>query len=295
MGMTMNDRSVDRRSAPLADQTPVTLAELVEAISQQRRWVATSPISSPTTREATGPLAGDGPSVLVVGAHAGAGASLVALVVAESIARRGSELDEAVVRLVDGAPHEDSGLICASDRELGSGEGGWYRGRRGSVEIRRSINAAVSPADVFKIVCADDGPVVIDAGRPLQELLALPNLIGDNSSKSQSVLACRGTVPGVRRAERALDRLPGLSAVALLGARRLPGSVSASFGPSLCAAREAGRLISVPLDRRLETDGIDSRPLPGQIEAAGDRLLDVIWPDSKDARAHMAHRSREYA
>src|SRR3954471_15249765 len=99
------------------------------------------------------------PVVLVVAGHAGAGASTVALAVAEGLAegRR--------VQLVDYAEPVRSGVAAASTIELGTDGAGWRRGRRGRLDIFRltqhpadgDLPPLPEPGDA-------DGLVVVDAG-----------------------------------------------------------------------------------------------------------------------------------
>src|SRR5215218_9648865 len=71
-----------------------------------------------------------GPVVLVVAGHAGAGASTVALAVAEGLA------EARRVQLVDYAEPIRSGLAVAPAIELGA-DGAWRRGRRGRLDVVR--------------------------------------------------------------------------------------------------------------------------------------------------------------
>src|SRR3954451_3330147 len=76
------------------------------------------------------PADAGGPVVLVVAGHAGAGASTVALAVAEGLA------EARRVQLVDCPEPVRSGLAVAPAIELGV-DGAWRRGRRGRVDVVR--------------------------------------------------------------------------------------------------------------------------------------------------------------
>jgi hypothetical protein len=90
------------------------------------------------------------------------------------------------------------------------------------------------------------------------------------------VLVCRATVPGVRHAEHLLRDIESPIAIAAVGPSRWPGSVLATAGPCLRACRETGRLVTVPVDRKLESTGLTAAPLPKPVLAAGRELLEVI-------------------
>ena len=61
----------------------------------------------------------------------------MAVATADALAQRDTGERHGLVRLVDAAPQETSGLICAADRELGVDHTGWRIGRRGVVEVHR--------------------------------------------------------------------------------------------------------------------------------------------------------------
>ena len=91
---------------------------------------------------------------------------------------------------------------------------------------------------------------------------------------AQVVLVCRATVPGVRQTEQLLAALPGRPPlIAAVGAAKWPGVVTASCGPLLRAAREAGRLVSVPFDRQLDVTGLTAAPLSKPLTTAGRALV----------------------
>jgi hypothetical protein len=73
-----------------------------------------------------------GPTVLVLAAHAGAGASTVALLLGDTLAATGT-----ATRLIECADPSRSGIAAATDTELGEDPSGWRRGRRGQLDIDR--------------------------------------------------------------------------------------------------------------------------------------------------------------
>jgi len=201
----------------------------------------------------------------------------VAVAIADALgARSETGASDALVRLVDAAPPETSGLICAADRELGVDHTGWRIARRGVVEVHRPVGGVLEPHQLSGLAALDSGWLVVDAGWPIRGLLVSPNPVGSLLTSASLVLVCRVTVPGVRRAELALGDLPGRPVVVAVGARRLPGQVQGSFGPFLRAAYDGGRVALLPADRRLAVNGIDARPLPKAFAAAATRLLDLL-------------------
>jgi hypothetical protein len=221
----------------------------------------------------------------VLAGHSGAGSSTVALAIADSAAAAGQQ-----VHLVEAAHPSRSSLVAASSAELGLDDSGdWRRGTRGQpalvgqVTISRRANdvepsswptSGTDPADTTP---ADPGDrssslVVVDLG-----LVAVDALDGIAGPGCRVVIVCRPSIPGVRLTEQLLDRLgPVHAVVAVLGQRRWPGEVVSSSGPQLRALRDAGRIVTMPIDRRLETTGPTYAALPKAILAAGRELLGAI-------------------
>src|SRR4051794_873113 len=137
-----------------------------------------------------------GPVVLAVAGHAGAGASTVAVAVAEGLAegRR--------VQLVDYAEPIRSGLAAASALELGTDGGGWRRGRRGRLDVLRLIQHPAD-GDLPPLPEPDDAEgLVVDAGWPLTH--ALLDSPGSLVGGAMVVVVIRVTVPAVRQVEHVL-------------------------------------------------------------------------------------------
>jgi len=217
----------------------------------------------------------------VLAAHAGAGASTVALVISDAAAADGQP-----GHLVDTAHPSRSGLVAAASEELGTDvTGAWRRGRRTGVTIdRRATDTAFDDWPVAPV--ADSPPLtVIDLG------LAAPQNLTRLAPRSRAVVVCRPTVPGVRLTEHLLEQLGGRPVVvAAVGPRRWSGNVTGSLGPRLLALRAAGRVVPVPMDRRLQVTGPTSSPLPKPLRRAGRTLLELLddGPHGAATRASQA-------
>jgi hypothetical protein len=204
----------------------------------------------------------------VVAAHAGAGASTVALAIADAaaaVAGRGAHL-------VEMAHPTRSGLVAVADAELGVDPAvPWRRGRRGRVTIHRRANNDI-PTNWPALAASENELVVIDLGSPMfDSLTRLP------TGGCRTVVVCRPTVPGVRLAEQFLNTpVTGPVIVASIGAGRWPAEVSASLGPRLRALRAGNAVVTVPTDRRLEVTGLTSSPLTKPVADAGRSLLELI-------------------
>lgn len=204
----------------------------------------------------------------VLAAHAGAGASTVALILGDAAAAVGWR-----VHLVDTAHPRQSGLVAAASEELGPDvTGAWRRGLRSGVTIdRRATDMAFGG---WPIPPAGNRPplTVVDLG-----LAGPENLTPLVADRSRLVVVCRPTVPGVRLTEQLLEQLSGQPVVvAAVGPARWPGQVVASLGPRLGTLRAAGRVAPVPMDRRLQVAGPTSAPLPRPLRAAGHALLELV-------------------
>jgi len=209
--------------------------------------------------------------VLVVGAAGQAGASTLALALAEA---------SAASRLVDCAPTAASGLVGVCDRELGRLPSGWWRGLRGDLLVERSpLHNAASADACPSAELLPEGTSVIDAGFDVSSVAAGEGWLGD-MLRDQSVpvvVVARCTVPGLRRLAGALDvaLLPGRDVrVAVVGPppRRWPRSMAAP--PSVAALADQGRLVYVPLLDALAMNGLGVDPLPAPLLGAAKALIE---------------------
>ena len=216
--------------------------------------------------------------VSVVAAHGGAGASTVALAIADAAAAAGR-----FANLVETAHPTRSGLVAAANAELGVDlSGAWRRGSRGQVTIDRRAGTE-NPAGWPVLAPAGDGLVVVDLGLPTPD--SLTRLA---TSGCRVVVVCKPTVPGVRLAEQLLTSLaPGSVIVAAVGGGKWPGEVTASLGPRLRELRAQNAVVTVPADRRLEVTGPTNSALPKPVATAGRSLLGLIdAARSGDATTH---------
>lgn len=231
-----------------------------------------------------------GPVVAVVAGHSGAGASTVAVTLAEALAAGGTS-----VRIVEVADASRSGLAGATTAELGEDGSGWRRGRRGDIHVDRLAFRAAAIEQVPAPAPAPhpDELLVLDIGWPARDALAARGWVATALATSSLLLVCRPTVPGIRQTEYLLAELaeqaPASVTVASVGPARWPGAATASAGPQLRAARESGRVITVPIDRRVETDGVSAEALPKALAAAGKALAAAL--PSTASHDHPADQS----
>jgi hypothetical protein len=226
---------------------------IVAARPSERPLPVAEPYSMPPVEQV--PALGER-CIVVVSAHAGAGASTVALGLADAAGADGTP-----VRLIDCAAAAESGLADAASEVVGIDRTGrWYRGRRGTVTIHHA-------ADATLLGEAGCGLTVIDSGP------ARPGRLGGAIGV---VLVCAATVPGLRQAEAALAAITGPVVLAAVGPRKWPGVVTASLGPTAAALRRDGRLVRVPLDRRLAATGLTGDPLPRRVIAAARAVLQLL-------------------
>jgi hypothetical protein len=224
-----------------------------------------------------------GSVVAVLAAHAGAGASTVAVAIAEAVAAGGTP-----TRLVELADPARSGLAAAATAELGVDGSGWRHGRRGPLLIDRLAEHVGGLSDLPAPRSGEPGVsecVVVDPGCPAGEVLAGGGWPAQLLAVARLVVVCRLTVPAVRQAEPLLTDLRNLRSmlVAAPGRGRWPGAVTASCGPGMRAMREAARVVTVPLDRRLQVYGVTADPLPRPIAVAGEALATRLMADQPAA------------
>ena len=223
--------------------------------------------------------------IAVVAAHAGAGASTVALAISDAAA-----ILDRRVHLVETAHPRRSGLIAAASAELGTdAAGAWRRGSRGRVTIDRCV-ADVEPGGWPALPISEEPTVtVLDLGLPAPE-----NLAQLAAARTRTVVVCRPTVPGMRLTEHALSQLAEQPVVvAVVGPARWPPAVHANCVPRLRELRSQGRVIRVPVDRRLQTAGLTGDRLPRGVEAAGRSLATLLIPAVPPQPRHR-HRAAAF-
>jgi len=273
-------------SAAAASVAPATVAELQAALRAAQAGefrIGAGPAPVPTGAHRRAPWRRlRGHVVMVQGCHGGAGASILALAVAQAAGESGAS-----VRLLDCASAEHSGLLCAPDAELGLDGNGWRRGRRGALPIDRVAGVLASAADVP--APSDEpgraGVIVLDTGWGATGVLSGDSWLAAEAGGAALVLVARATIPGLRRLEQVLTACPGEPVVALRGRWRWDRSVHASAGRLLLAAEVAGRVVSVPSDRHLAATGITGAPLPRAVLAAGARIVACSGPDPQNPAA----------
>jgi hypothetical protein len=262
-------------SAAPVTVAPVTVTELQAALraAWAGRFRAGSRHGSTRTRQPNGQLgvALSGRVVMVVGCHGGAGASTVALAVAEAAGESGPS-----VRLLDCASAERSGLLTAVDAELGVEPSGWRRGRRARLPIDRVAGVLASAADVPAPPDEPLGAVevtVVDSGWGATGVLSGGSWLAQVAESAAVVLVARATVPALRQLEQAMAMCCHNPVVAVQGPSRRDRSVYATAGPQLSAAQDAGLVVRVPSNRQLAAAGIASAPLPQGVLKAGRQLF----------------------
>jgi hypothetical protein len=261
---------------------PVTVAELQAALRavwagqfRTRSGAGATRACAPQSQVGT---ALSGRVVMVVGCHGGAGASTLALAVAQAALESGRS-----ARLLDCASPQRSGLLTAVDAELGVDGSGWRQGRRARLPIDRLVDALASATDLP--APPDEPPAgvevtVVDTGWVGPDVLAGDSWLAQAAGSAAVILVARATIPALRQLEQGLATCPGDPVVAVLGPTRWARSVHATAGRLLKAAQAAGRVVIVPFDRHLSVAGITCAPLPKAVAAAGRQIsARILAPD----------------
>lgn len=209
----------------------------------------------------------------VFGAHSAAGASTVALAVADAAAATGRP-----TQLIEHAAPTASGLTAVTTTEHGTDTtASWRRGRRGPVIVYRR---------------AGDDPPTAPPTQPdvgggeliIADLSGTRELELDLIDAHALLIVFRVSVPGAARAEALLARVgnPGVPLVAAaVGPRRWPRMIAAGAGPRLTELRRQGRVVPVPIDAALAITGLSPAPLATSIHTAGQTLLNALAIDTK--------------
>ncbi len=280
-------RTAPAGSGPLASTAPPEplasaptasgVAQLLTTLEQQSsRFPRNTGLDAVTTDDRSSPTWSGWPEwmrghkvIAVAGATPGCGCSTVALALADAVAaRRGPAL------LVDYAAPDRSGLIAATDAELGPLEGGWRFGRRGQglLIVRRAARGTSAPCPPPGL--PPDETLVVDLGHlePADAAMVAASCVA-------MVLVGRAGVPGLQAVERHLSGLPLAPAhhvvAALTGSARWSRAARAAAGPGLRRLLAAELVVPVPVPTRLQERGLTPDPLPRPVNAAGKQLLEA--------------------
>jgi hypothetical protein len=127
---------------------------------------------------------------------------------------------------------------------------------------------------------------VLDIGWPARDAFAVHGWLATALAAASVLVVFRPTVPGIRQTEYLLVDLeataPNPLTLAAIGPARWPGAAAASAGPQLGSARSSGRIVVVPLDRRVAVDGVSPEPLSKALSAAG-RQVAAALPSAASA------------
>lgn len=239
------------RAAYRAVQNGVFRTGTVPAGQEQKRV----PSSGRAAWEPSGRL------LLVAGCMGSAGASTVALALATAAGD---------ARVVECCTVASSGLCGSASAELGTVDG-WVWGRRDQVVIERRGDRIASLAEL-PIPATSTKPVtVLDSSFDIDVLAADDGWLGEVfRTAPQVVLVTRGTLPGLRRLDAAVE-LAGADRVAAvvvgLG-KRWPKALDHALTPALRHLRTDERLVCVPDVQALAVDGLTPEPLPAVITTA---------------------------
>jgi hypothetical protein len=196
--------------------------------------------------------------IVVAGAQPGAGASTVAVALADVLAAKDED-----VTLVDLAIEGEIGASEAVEAKADLVMRGWVGGRRGAARIAQPVDCT-EPDE-------PSGIVILDSA-------------GSGCVRDVNVLVCRATVPSIRRSELVLQATNPL-AVAVVGATKWPTQVRSSLGPAMRAAERDRGVVFFPHEATLEINGLTAEPLPASTIRAAGRLLQLVefW-ESREQR-----------
>jgi HAMP domain-containing protein len=225
------------------------------------------------------PVSGMAPLARVRAANGGAGASTIALALADA-----ADALSVRVRVLDAAAPAWSGLLGATVTELAA-VGGWRRGRRGAnVLIDRVEDPVQIPAEVPTPRAAEGVDLtLLDAGWSMRELTAA-SVAGAwlaTAPARVEVLVTRPQALALSQTEAALADLEEQLAadqvvVVVVGASRWSAREFAAAGRLLREAHQQDAVLFTPLLSAKTLPGLGPDPLPKQLAIPSRRLLERI-------------------
>jgi len=253
---------------------PVPVGEVLDAVLALKRREFRRGTVAAATRQlpAWRPEPGEAP-ILVVGCSGSAGASTVALLLAELASRS---------RVIECAPPASSGLVGAATAELGERDG-WVVGRRGDVGLQRRRDHLLSPAEVPVPLSSSPGMVtVVDLWWDLRQVLAAQGWLADLARTCpRVVVVTRATVPGMRQLESNLAVLEPERCWAVttdVAVHRWSRPMEQALGPLARQLHRDGHVLRLPAHHGLAVAGITTEPLPHSLMAPAARLLRGLLP-----------------
>lgn len=280
-----------------------------------------------TAPDPTSPTPADwtrfGTVVPVLAGGPGAGASVLAVVLADALAAQGLR-----VLLVDAADPLRSGLALAADTD-GPATAGPHpavrirHAHRGPIRMARLEfsglpvrSPGMVPAPTFFAPTAEDSDevdvTVVDLGWDAWTVAALPlqgpgGWLRTGAVPPRPVLAVRPTAPGVRAAETLLARLAAwqghgmapVAATVLTGCRKPTAATVAAAGYHLEALLAAA--VCLPTDAGVAELGITDTQTPGRLQQALSPLLDTLGlsgptttPTTRSVAARLLRRPSQH-
>jgi hypothetical protein len=210
-------------------------------------------------------------------ANAGAGASTVALALADAADAAGVR-----ARVLDAAAPRWSGLLAATVTELGAADG-WRRGRRGTRLLIDRVESPVRALGEVPVPRQVEGVdlTVLDAGWSVRELSAAPGAWVTSAHARVEVLVARPHGLALSQAEAALAGLEeqltaGQVVVVVVGATRWIDRELVAAGRLLCRAHEQDAVMFAPLLSVKALPRLGSEPLPHRLMNPAHRLLERI-------------------
>lgn len=226
------------------------------------------------------------PTVTVIGATGGVGASTFALALATALAHRYAFR----ARVLECNTLSGSALVATTNAEFDADKAGWRQGLREAsrepVLVQRAPRAA--DATVLAPPAPLDSPVgvtVLDPGWPVVAVDGW--LKAAVVSASACVVIAQATVPGLERLEALLAATDAHAIAMVRGPRprRWPAVLRAAIGPHTSGLIDAERLVAVSHDRALHLHGLSPAALPSSLSDGAHAAADLIDLPSVSASA----------